>query len=278
MTEKPETTLHFLGTGGGRFVMTSQRRRTAGIRLTEGNTQVHIDPGPGALVFSNWAKLSPDKLDGVVVTHCHPDHYTDAEVFIEAMTKGTRAKRGVLAATKSVLRGAEGIGPSISGYHQALVRDLVELYEGINFKVGELEFTGIEAQHSDPYTVGLRIATCNGNIGYTSDTGYFKGVSESYNDLKLLILCTMWPRNNPINIHLNTDEALMIIEEAKPEACILTHFGMRMLNAGPEKEAAYLAEQTGVPVYAAVDGLKATISEEITLKGPRKSDQAIRLL
>ncbi|MCJ7731677.1 MBL fold metallo-hydrolase, partial [Candidatus Bathyarchaeota archaeon] len=104
MTEHPETTLDFLGTGGGRFVMTSQMRRTAGIRLSEGKTQVHIDPGPGALVFSNWAGLSPEKLDGLIVTHCHPDHYTDAEVFIEAMTRGTMAKRGVLAASKSVLR------------------------------------------------------------------------------------------------------------------------------------------------------------------------------
>jgi len=135
-----------------------------------------------------------------------------------------------------------------------------------------------EAQHSDPSTVGLRITTGNGNIGYTSDTGYFPGVSESYHDLRLLILCTMWPRENNLNIHLNTDDVLKIIEEAKPKACILTHFGMRMLNAGPEKEAKYLAEQTGVPVYPAVDGLEATISEEITLKGPRKSDQPIRLL
>ena len=69
----------------------------------------------------------------------------------------------------------------------------------------------------------------------------------------------------------------MIIEEAKPEACILTHFGMRMLNAGPEKEAAYLEEETGVPVFAAVDGLRASLSEEITLKGPRKSDKTIHL-
>ncbi len=278
MTTAPDTTLHFLGTGGGRFVMTSQLRRTAGIRLIDADTQVHIDPGPGALVFSNWAKLSPSKLDGLIVTHCHPDHYTDAEVFIEAMTKGTTAKRGVLAATKSVLRGAEGIGPSISGYHQGLVRDLVELYEGTRFSVGELGFTATEAKHSDPYSVGFRVKTSNGNIGYTSDTGYFKGVSESYNDLKLLILCTMWPRDNPINIHLNIDDALKLIEESRPEACILTHFGMRMLNAGPEKEASYLTEQSGIPVAAAIDGLEATISEEITLKGPRKSDHPIRLL
>ena len=130
MRQKLKTMVNFLGTGGGRFVMTSQIRRTAGIRITEDDSQVHIDPGPGALVFSNWARLNPSKLDGLIVTHCHPDHYTDVEVFIEAMTQGTRAKRGVLAATKSVLRGASGIGPCISGYHQGLVRDLIELYEG----------------------------------------------------------------------------------------------------------------------------------------------------
>ena len=277
MKKSPETTLDFLGTGGGRFVMTSQRRRTAGIRLAEGDTQAHIDPGPGALVFSNWAGLSPSKLDSLIVTHCHPDHYTDAEVFIEAMTRGTTAKRGILAATKSVLRGADGIGPCISRYHQGLVRDLLELYEGVSFNVGELSFTATEALHSDPFSVGLRVETGNGSIGYTSDTGYFQGLSESYTDLRLLILCTMWPRGSHLNIHLNTEEALKIITEAEPKVCILTHFGMRMLNAGPEKEAEYLSEETGIPVYAAVDGLHVTLDEIITLKGPRKKDEPVEI-
>jgi phosphoribosyl 1,2-cyclic phosphodiesterase len=275
MTQHPETIVDILGTGGGRFVMTTQLRRTAGIRLTEGETQVHIDPGPGALVFSNWAGLGPEKLSGLIVTHCHPDHYTDAEVFIEAMTRGKRAKRGVLAGTRSVLRGGDSIGPCISGYHQGIVDDVVEVYEGINFNVDDLIFTGTEAKHSDPYTVGLRVNTSNGNIGYTSDTAYFPRLSESYNDLRLLILCTMWPRDNPIRIHLNTDDVLRIIEEAHPKACIMTHFGMRMLNAGPEKEAEYLTKQTGVPVYAATDGLKASLGDVITLKGPRKKDEPV---
>ncbi len=277
MTEHPETTLHLLGTGGGRFVMTTQRRRTAGIRLIEGDTQIHIDPGPGALVFSNWTGLSPEKLNGLVVTHCHPDHYTDAEVFIEAMTRGTTAKRGILASTKSVLRGSDGIGPSISKYHQGLAKDVLELYEGISFNIDGLKFTATEAKHSDPSSVGLRINTANGDIGYTSDTGYFPGLSECYTGIRLLILCTMWPRGNHLNIHMNTDDALKIIEETEPEACILTHFGMRMLNAGPEKEAAYLSEQTRVPVVAAMDGMRASISEKITLKGPRKSEVPIQI-
>jgi phosphoribosyl 1,2-cyclic phosphodiesterase len=267
--------LHFLGTGGGRHVMTSQMRRTAGIRLVHDDTHVHIDPGPGALVFSNWAQLSPRKLDALIVTHCHPDHYSDAEVFVEAMTNGTHTKRGVLAATTSVLEGAEGIGPSISDYHKGLVRDLLTLEKGIRFSVNSLDFMATEARHSDPHSVGLRVETPYGSIGYTSDTGYFEGVSEQYLGNRLLILCTVWPRSNPINIHLNTDDALRILEEARPKACILTHFGVRMLRADPEREATYLQEETGISVVAARDGMKAHISDVITLQGPRKTDKSM---
>jgi ribonuclease BN (tRNA processing enzyme) len=88
----------------------------------------------------------------------------------------------------------------------------------------------------------------------------------------------MWPRDNPINFHLNTDEALRIIEEAAPKACILTHFGMRMLNAGPEKEAEFLSQQTGVPTYAAVDGMRLTMEKDIIIKGPRKKDEPIKIM
>ena len=264
--------IHFLGTGGGRHVMTSQWRRTAGIRLDYSDSHVHIDPGPGALVFSNWAKLSPRKLDAVVVTHCHPDHYADAEVFVEAMTNGTQTKRGLLAGTFSVLEGAERIGPCISDYHKGLVRDLLTLERGTRFEVEDLIFTATEARHSDPYSVGLNIDTPVGTIGYTSDTGYFEGVSEQYAGNRLLILCTVWPRSNPIHIHLNTDDALKIIQEAQPKTCILTHFGVRMLKRNPKGEAEYLENETGVPVIAARDGMKIEMSDQLTILGPKKSD------
>jgi phosphoribosyl 1,2-cyclic phosphodiesterase len=255
--------------------MTTQRRRTAGIRLVHGSTHLHIDPGPGALVFSNWANLSPQSLDGLVVTHCHPDHYNDAEVFMEAMTRGTTSRRGVLAAARSVLYGVDDVGPSISDYHKKLVEEVVTLEPGVGFKVGQLSMKAVEARHSDPSTVGVRVSVPRlGSIGYTSDTGYFPELSGHYKALRLMILCVMWPRNNPIKLHLCTDEAKQLIEEAKPGCAVLTHFGMRMLNAGPEGEAEYLSQETGVPVVAARDGLKVVLDGKVTFVGPRKSDKA----
>lgn len=253
--------------------MSTQRRRTAGFRIVHGETQVHVDPGPGALVFSNWAGLPPSKLKGLVVTHSHPDHYTDAEVFIESMTLGAESSKGILAAARSVLHGFEGVGPSISKYHQRLPERIMELYAGTEFMVDQIKFKAIEARHSDPATVGIRLSIPEiGSLAYTSDTGYFPSLSNNLKGLRLLTLCVIWPRNNPISKHLCTDDALKIIEEAKPKAVLLTHFGMRMLNADPEKEASYLREETGIPVIALKDGVKVTLDEVITVQGPRKTD------
>ena len=253
--------------------MTTQRRRTAGIRLVHGKTHAHIDPGPGALIFSNWAKLSPQKLDSIIVTHCHPDHYNDAEVLIESMTGGTRNRIGILAATESVLNGANSIGPSVSSYHQKLVESVVRLKKKSKFQTGSLKFTATEANHSDPATVGLVMENEGiGTIGYTSDTAYFPGLSEQYKDSRLLILCVMWPRNNPLKKHLCTDDVEIILNEARPKCVVLTHFGMRMLNAGPDLEASYLEEVTGIPVVPATDGMVVEIEDKIQFKGPQKRD------
>ena len=266
--------LHMLGTGGGRFTMITQLRRTAGIRMIHGGTDVHLDPGPGALVYSNWARLSPQKLDAIAVTHCHPDHYTDAEVLVEAMTHGTQDKRGVLAASRSVLQGGDDFDASVSRYHQDLVKDVQVLGSGSAFDVDDIRFQAMVARHSDADTVGLRVDVPEvGSIGYTSDTAPYDGLGEAYRGCRLLILCVLRPRGKPLRYHLCTDDALRILEEVQPGCGVLTHFGMSMLNAGPEEEAAYLEGETGVPTVSARDGMQIILGEGIEVQGSRKKDE-----
>ncbi|MBC8498692.1 MBL fold metallo-hydrolase [Candidatus Bathyarchaeota archaeon] len=254
--------------------MITQQRRTAGIRMVHGGTDIHLDPGPGALVYSNWARLSPQKLDALVVTHCHPDHYTDAEVLVEAMTHGTQDKRGVLAASRSVLQGSDNFDSSVSRYHQNLVKEVHVLGSGSAFEVDDLRFQAMEARHSDADTVGLRVGVPEvGSIGYTSDTAPYNGLGEAYRGCRLLILCVLRPRGKPLKYHLCTDDVLRILEEVKPGCGVLTHFGMSMLNAGPEEEAAYLESETGVPTVSARDGMQIILGEGIEVRGSQKKDE-----
>jgi hypothetical protein len=70
-----------------------------------------------------------------------------------------------------------------------------------------------------------------------------------------------------------TDDALRVIEEAKPGCAFTTHFGLKILNKSPDEEAKWLEEQSGIPVVAAVDGMTVTLGEAITVRGPRKLDE-----
>ena len=264
----------FLGTGGGRFATITQKRRTAGIRILGEKLNLHLDPGPGALVYSVASGLSPEKINALLVSHCHPDHYTDAEVFIEAMTRGMTRKRGLLAASHSVLYGNEVCGPSISKYHQQMPEKVIEAKPGVKFQVGNLNVAVTEARHSDPDTVGFRFETEDvGDIAYTSDTEYFEGIGKYYKGVRLLILCVMRPAGKPWKGHMTTEDAIKIIEEAKPENAIITHFGMQMIFRGPRNEARLIENKTGVPTIAANDGMHIRISEQIEIVKAREKAQ-----
>jgi phosphoribosyl 1,2-cyclic phosphodiesterase len=257
----------FLGTGGGRFATITQKRRTAGIRIMGENLNLHLDPGPGALVYSISEGLDPQKLNAVFISHCHPDHYTDAEVLIEAMTRGMTRKRGVLAASKSVLKGNSVCEPSISKYHQQMVEQVFEAVPNTRFQVADVAVSVAEARHTDPDAVGFRFETKEyGDFAYTSDTEYFEGIGKYYRGVRLLMLCVMRPAGKPWKGHMTTHDAIKIVEETRPEKAVLTHLGMQMIFQSPAKEAKLVEEKTGVPTVAALDGMRISFSETVEVK------------
>jgi len=265
----PTLDLIFLGTGGGRFTTITQKRRTAGIRILHNKTNIH--PGPGALVHSLEAGLNPQKINGLLISHSHPDHYNDAEVLIEAMTHGMTKKKGTLAAAHSVLHGNKHTEPSISKYHQQMPDQVIETKPGTTFNIRTLHFSATQAKHTDPDTVGFRIKTPTiGDAAYTSDTEYFEGIGKAYTGIRVLILCVLRPAGNPWKGHMTTDNAIKIIEETKPEMAVLTHFGIQMIMKNPNNEARLTQEKTGTPTLAATDGMHISIGDKIQVQTPRK--------
>jgi len=268
--------LILLGTGGGRFATITQKRKTGGIRILSETLNMHLDPGPGALIYSLGMGLDPQKITAVLVSHSHPDHYNDAEVFVEAMTRGMTKKRGVLAASHSVLLGNEVCEPSISKYHQQMPEKVVEAKPGVAFTIGEMKILTTEARHTDPDAVGFRLETRDvGDLAYTSDTEFFEGVGKPYEGVRLLLLCVMRPSGKPWKGHMTTDDAIKIVEEAVPEMAVITHFGMQMIFKGPAREAKLIEQKTGIPTVAAVDGMRINVSEEIQLQMPKKTQRGL---
>lgn len=253
--------LVFLGTGGGRFATISQVRATGGLYLISDSARIHIDPGPGSLIKMREAGLDPTKTNAIVVTHCHPDHYNDAEVLIEAMTHGCKKRRGILIGSDSVLKGFQTLGPAVSEYHASKPSDVKIFKPGDELQIDGIKLKATKTYHSDPTAIGLRIGSKDGVISLTGDTALKEDVFKEHLDSDTLVLSVTRPLQARIPHHLSTEDAAAIVSAVKPKLALLTHFGMRFIGANPEVQANWVEKQTGIRTVSAWDGMTLQLKE-----------------
>jgi len=254
--------LVILGSGGSRIATITQRRRTGGLVVLTDDGYIVIDPGPGSISAFNQLALIPSKVKMVLVSHRHIDHYTDSEVYIEAMTDGGNKKEGVLAAGKSVLEHIGEEVPAISTYHRALPNRVLALTPQDQFEEHDISIRAIYAKHYDPHTVGFRISSKDMTIAYLPDTEYTDELIEGITNVQLLILSVLRPRGEKFRSHLCVDEAIELAKKARPERVLLTHFGTTMISAPPEREARRFENLTGIKTIAARDSMILNLSGE----------------
>lgn len=258
--------LTFLGSGGGRFSAISQRRMTGGFRIDNLNGKnYHVDPGPGALIRTYQFGFDPRNLSGIFVSHAHTDHYNDAEILIEAMTKGMTKNSGTIFGSTSVLEGYEQWGPCISSYHQSKSNTVV-LKPGNIEEVNGIKVKGTKTIHGDPAGVGFQIDYNGFKLSYTADTDYFEGLSEYHKGADILIASVLRPGNRSINGHMCSRNFIDLINEVQPKVAVMTHLGLKMISSNPVTEAKKISKETGVKVIAAFDGL----SFNVNFKNPKR--------
>lgn len=259
------TKVVFLGTGGGRHTTMFQARSTGGFLLELGSSRIHLDPGPGAL--TNMCRIGYDlqRTDAVIVSHCHPDHYSDAEVVIEGMSKGGWVHRGGLYGSVSVMEGTEELGPCISPYHRNLPAVHKVLRAGDTLDIAGIRTDIMRTDHSDPTNIGFRFHTENGILAYVSDTAYSDAIADQYTGSRVLLLPVTTPDSNRISGHLCTADASRFVERTKPDLAVFVHLGIVMLKHGPSEQAACVQRETGVRTVAGEDLMTIEIDDDISI-------------
>ncbi len=253
----------FLGTGGGRHTTMYQVRSTGGMLIEHDGRFLHVDPGPGALTQMHRIRYDLTRTDSVVVSHCHPDHYSDAESVIEGMTRGGWTKRGSLYGSKTVISGENGLGPCISDYHRRIVSNVSQFAPGDVLDIDGLETDICRADHSDPTNVGFRFHTEHGIVSYVSDTAYSDEIADQYIGSRVLILPVTTPMGNRIKYHLCTDDAITFIDRVRPELAIFIHLGVVIIRKGPEAQAGMAEDATGIRTIAGRDLMVLDVGEEL---------------
>lgn len=250
--------IKFLGTAGARFVMINQLRSSAGIWLSLDGTNVLIDPGPGTLIrcLSSKPKLDPRKLDGIIITHRHIDHSNDANLMIEAMTNGGFERKGKVFVPGDAL----GYEPVVFSYAREEVESVEILREGGEYHLKNIRFSTPVRHVHGVETYGLNIYGKDISISFISDTKYFEGLENFYRG-DILILNVVRPEPREDILHLSLRDAERIISKNRPKVAILTHFGMKMLQAKPWLLAEEMTKKTGVKVISANDGMMVNVEE-----------------
>lgn len=251
--------IKFLGTAGGRFVVSRQLRKSGGMWLTLDDTNILIDPGPGSLVrcLSSKPKLNPRELDGIIISHIHIDHTNDVNIMIEAMTNGGFDKKGVLF---SPIDGLEK-EPVVLNYVRNYLEKIEILKEKKKYKIKNISFeTPIKHIHHNVEVYGFNFYGKNNSISLITDTVYFERL-ESYYKGDILIINVVFYKNNKGYEHFDMSDVERIIIANKPKLTILTHFGMTMIKQKPWKIAERLTEKTGLKIIAASDGLEINLDD-----------------
>ncbi len=249
------------------FATITQKRMTGGFRIEDiDGKNIHVDPGPGALVRTYQFGLKPMKVNILMVSHSHTDHYTDSEIIIEAMTNGMTRKRGVVVGSRSVIDGYERWGPCISKYHLSKPKVVVMEAED-HQKFDNLDLTATKTLHGDPKAVGFKIKYDNFILSYTSDTEYFKELHKYHEGADVLIASVIRSGSERVRGHMSGDDFEALVKEVSPKMAIMTHLGMKFIMESPEREAQRITESTGIKTIAARDGMRIDL-EDFNTKQP----------
>jgi len=204
-----------------------------------------LDPGPGALVRALQFAKDPRTLNAVFISHKHLDHYNDSEVMIEAMTDGGKRRRGSLVCPENMLE-------YLTDYHKAST-NVIAPKPFDEFVIGGVKVRALPTKdHVDG--LGYSFTTREGVVVYAADTDFSERLAREYRGASVLILNVIFPAEAEIHPHLNTDKAVEVVKIARPDLCVITHFGTQMISADPDRQAAIIERKAGVRTIAARDG------------------------
>lgn len=263
-----ESSILFLGSGGARFVVARQLRASGGMWMRFGTTQIHVDPGPGALVraLSHVPPCNPRDLDAIVLSHKHLDHSGDVNVLIEAMTSGGFRRRGAVLAPADAFDDEAVVLP----YARRFVERIEKLEpSGGPYPIGDVElYTSMRHAHA-VQTHGLHFVYGGIRVGYLPCGRYFDGLAADYAARRpdVLVINVLRYRDDINADHLTWPDARRVVADVRPKVAVFQHFGTKMLEADPPRLAEQLEDELGLRAIAAYDGLTLDLQTEVAAAG-----------
>jgi ribonuclease BN (tRNA processing enzyme) len=233
-------TLTVLGCDGG---YPGAAGATSGYLVRAGALAIVVDLGHGTLAN---LQLHHDlgALDAVMLSHEHPDHWSDLEALAVARMGLPGCPALAVYAPGGLRRHVYHDRPGLFDWH--------EVADGDRVSLGDVEVSLSRTDHG-PETLAMRIDAGGVSVGYTADTGADWSISALGPGLDLALCEATWLADEEGGAarHLSARQAGAMAAEAGAARCVLTHRRPTVPAAASFAEA---SEAFGAPVDQAVIG------------------------
>lgn len=238
MTTERDLRVQFLGSGdafgsGGRFQPCILLRSSEGGAL--------IDCGASSLIALRTAKVSPNEIDAILISHLHGDHFGGLPYFIlDAQLVSKRTKPLLLAGPPGLrdrLRLAMEVDfPGSSKVAQKFEIRFTELEPELGTVLSFLTVTAFPVVHfSGAPAYSLRVAIAGRTIAYSGDTEWTDRLIDVSAEVDLFI-CEAYFFDKVIKFHLDYQTLMAHRGELTSKRIILTHMSADMLSRLDEVE------------------------------------------
>lgn len=242
--------LTLLGSGSARA--DAERGAPALLLQAEGSAW-WIDAGSGALRQTARCGVDPVALDGVFVTHRHPDHTTDLAALWFAMRAEGRSRDLDVWGGEGLAAFCDGLSaawgdsvrlraPAALRVHERSTR------EPIAWAAGPLQVRSAPAVHSAG-ALHLRFEHRGRAVVFSGDTGPSDALAVLAEGADLLVCECGRAEGTPPGKHLAPSEVADIVARARPREVWLTH----LYPAVDAAQAVEIVARTGVKVRRAAD-------------------------
>jgi ribonuclease BN (tRNA processing enzyme) len=188
----------------------------SGYLVESGSTSVWLDAGSGTL--ANLQKhIDIDTLDGIVLSHAHPDHWTDVCVYLHLAKYYRVRERVPVYSPRRVRELVESVNGALPPLHWEIVD------ESSSVKIGGISISFSRTDHG-PETLAVRMDGLGAAIAYSADTGPAWSMTSLGSGIGLaMIEATLDPEHENVTQHLSARQAGAMAEAAGARALVLTH-------------------------------------------------------
>lgn len=187
----------------------------SGYLVQSGSTSLWMDAGSGTM--ANLSRhVDVDAIDGIVISHAHPDHWTDLLVY-HHLVKYYRGRTVPVYAPAKVLELMEAVNGAV------VPLDWNVIDETSTAKVGGIALSFSRTDHG-PETLAIRAEGLGAAIAYSADTGPAWSMAALGEGIGLaLVEATLDPEHEGVVQHLSGRQAGAMAEAAGARALVLTH-------------------------------------------------------